>query len=483
MSTEASLSVLTLNCWGLKFVSKDRQDRLTAIGHYLADATRGYDIVGLQEVWVHDDFLRIQDLVADVLPYSKHWSSGVLGSGLAIFSKFPIVGTTMRRFALNGDPMKFYHGDWYVGKCFVSVVLAHPTCGEIEVFNTHLHAGYDPAGTPDSYLGCRVGEAWEMASLVKAATTQGRHVLSLGDYNSDPNSMVVRLMTKQGGLTDSWKKIHPEPHPIPAGLTPEEGVAIMGVTCDSSLNTWSKHVALNYLTNDAIGERLDYVFYRETPELICKSVEVAVREQISGIGAAKSSLKNYSDHFGVHATFVIRPAVYHFQTRKPLVASSAGSSTSLGQNRTATEEEQELSMEELELIVLTLDQHRLATAKRCHLELTLLTPVMVVCTIGLIISFLWIQPRYVALIIALVLSAFSSAWIVHFLYGFLFGGEMASAFMNTIQEVKTVIHYRQLVEQNARSTNVNVGSDSPLTRVSSGSGGSGHGSRGGLLQK
>jgi len=109
-----------------------------AIGRYIADSSRGYDIVGLQEIWVYDDYLRIKDLVQDTLPYSKHWHSGVLGSGLIIFSKFPIVSTMMRRFALNGDPFKFYHGDWYVGKCCVSATVVHPTCGEIEVFNTHV---------------------------------------------------------------------------------------------------------------------------------------------------------------------------------------------------------------------------------------------------------------------------------------------------------------------------------------------------------
>ncbi|KAF9410898.1 phospholipase C type enzyme, partial [Podila epigama] len=300
MSTE--LSVLTLNCWGLKFVAKDREERLGAIGRYLADSSLGYDIVGLQEVWVYDDFLRIKDLVRENLPYAKHWYSGALGSGLVILSKYPIVSSTMRRFALNGDPFKFFHGDWYVGKCFVSAVIAHPTCGEIEVFNTHLHAGYDPVGTVDRYLGCRVGEAWEMSSVIKAATSQGRHVISLGDYNSAPNSLVINLITKQGGLTDSWAKLHPAPtNPIPSGLTPEEGVSIMGVTCDTPLNSWSKHTWLNHHTNDPIGERLDYIFYRETPELTLAHVKVAVMEKITGIGKTNAGSKNYSDHFGVNA--------------------------------------------------------------------------------------------------------------------------------------------------------------------------------------
>lgn len=100
--------------------------------------------MGLQEVWVYDDYLRIRDLVQETLPHTKHWNSGVLGSGLVILSKYPIVSTTMRRFALNGDPFKVFHGDWYVGKCFVSATVVHPTCGEIEIFNTHVRV----VGTP-----------------------------------------------------------------------------------------------------------------------------------------------------------------------------------------------------------------------------------------------------------------------------------------------------------------------------------------------
>ncbi|KAF9965507.1 hypothetical protein BGZ70_004703 [Mortierella alpina] len=479
---------------GLKFVAKERQDRLTAIGRYLADASRGYDIVGLQEVWVYDDYLRIRDLVQETLPHTKHWNSGVLGSGLVILSKYPIVSTTMRRFALNGDPFKVFHGDWYVGKCFVSATVVHPTCGEIEVFNTHLHAGYDPVGTPDSYLGCRVGEAWEMASAVKAATTQGRHVISLGDYNSAPNSLVVQLMRKQGGLTDAWDRIHPEPRdPIPTGLTPEEGVAIMGVTCDTPLNTWSKHTWHNYLTNDLIGERLDYIFYRETPEMACTKVEVAVREQISGIGKPNSGVKNYSDHFGVHASFTLQPAVYHYQNRKPLMplsdsvmsmgtavtvvpltTSPTSSSSTTATAAAAAEEgvkEQGMSVDMLEQILLILKQHLAKAQAYSKRELTIVFPIMLILALGLIISFFWIEPKWASFIVALVLSALSSAWIVHFLYGFLYGGETNSSYTNVIQEVQTVLDYKRQSERNPL-----LGS-APVSRASSSRG------RHGLLQK
>ncbi|KAF9083468.1 phospholipase C type enzyme [Mortierella sp. AD031] len=469
MSNGTPLSVLTLNCWGLKYIAKDRQDRLAAIGRYLADPARGYDIVGLQEVWVEDDYLQVKELVKDVLPYTKKWHSGALGSsGLVVLSKFPIVATTHRRFALNGDPFKFFHGDWYVGKCFVSATIVHPTCGEIEVFNTHLHAGYDPVGTPDSYLGCRVGEAWEMASLVKAATTQGRHVISLGDYNSAPNSMVIQLLKKQGGLTDSWNRMHPEPRdPIPTGLAPEEGVTIMGVTCDTPLNNWAGHHWLNYLTNDPVGERLDYIFFKETPEMTCTHVEVAVRDKISGIGKPNSGLKNYSDHFGVNAKFLLRPAVYHFQNRIPALSLS-DSSVSMGaasvtsptaSSLTATQgKEQELTVDLLEEILLVLKQHLAKSDARRKLELTVVFPLMLAGVLGLNVAYLWIKPQWAAFIVSWVASALSSGWIVHFLYGLLYGGETNSAFSNTIQEVQTVLDYKLATSKDYKAFSVGGGS-------------------------
>ncbi|KAG0348473.1 phospholipase C type enzyme [Podila humilis] len=472
----SEISVLTLNCWGLKFVSKEREDRLTAIGRYLADQSRGFDIVGLQEVWVYDDFLKIKDLVRDSLPYAKHWNSGALGAGLVVLSRFPIVASKIHRFALNGDPFKVTHGDWFVGKCCVSATVAHPTCGEIEVFNTHLHAGYDPVGTVDRYLGCRVGEAWEMSSLVQAATTQGRHVLSLGDYNSAPNSLVVGLLTKKGGLTDSWTHLHPAPiNPVPSGLTPEEGVSIMGVTCDTPLNTWTNHTWINHHTNDPIGERLDYIFFRETPELTCTHVEVAVREQISGIGAPNSGVKNYSDHFGVNAKFALKPAVYHFENRtnKPSVVSDPflagnGQPPSPAADSVATKTSgggDTVSVEMLEEIFLLLQQYKELTLKSPRLELKVVFPLLLIGKIGLIIANFFVETSWVAGILTLLVGVLGAAWITHFLYGFLYGRETEGVYINLLEEVQEAMEAKRATGQKSVLGSRSSSSNSQLPTV------------------
>ena len=64
--------------------------------------------------------------------------SGALGSGLVIFSRFPILAATMHPYSLNGSPIDVIAGDWFVGKGAASVVFAHPVLGEVQLFNTHV---------------------------------------------------------------------------------------------------------------------------------------------------------------------------------------------------------------------------------------------------------------------------------------------------------------------------------------------------------
>jgi sphingomyelin phosphodiesterase 2 len=66
--------------------------------------------------------------------------SGALGAGLAIFSRFPIVAATIHPYSLNGSPIDVLAGDWFVGKAAASVLVTHPTLGQVQVFNTHVSA-------------------------------------------------------------------------------------------------------------------------------------------------------------------------------------------------------------------------------------------------------------------------------------------------------------------------------------------------------
>lgn len=134
------ISVITLNCWGLKYISDLRRERLTEIGRQIAIADPQPHIVALQECFTQEDYQSIRRQTRFILPYGKFYHSGALGGGLAIFSKWPIQESTVFRYPLNGRPTAFWRGDWYVGKGVACAKIRYGPDPKhiIEVFNTHV---------------------------------------------------------------------------------------------------------------------------------------------------------------------------------------------------------------------------------------------------------------------------------------------------------------------------------------------------------
>ncbi len=136
----SEISVITLNCWGLLYLSKHRGQRLKAIGHQIANADPVPHIVALQECWTQEDYRSIRQETRFVLPFGKLYHSGAFGSGLVILSKWPIEESTMYQYPLNGRPTAFFRGDWYVGKGVACARIRYGVGQKqvIEVFNTHV---------------------------------------------------------------------------------------------------------------------------------------------------------------------------------------------------------------------------------------------------------------------------------------------------------------------------------------------------------
>ena len=70
--------------------------------------------------------------------FASRLDSGALGSGLAIFSRFPIISTHTLPYSLSGLPLHVIAGDFFVNKAAGSCVLLHPKLGEVEVWSTHV---------------------------------------------------------------------------------------------------------------------------------------------------------------------------------------------------------------------------------------------------------------------------------------------------------------------------------------------------------
>jgi sphingomyelin phosphodiesterase 2 len=318
-----SIHVLTLNCWGLKFISKYRSERLSEIGKRLASYEPRLDIVGLQECWTYKDYASIRDSTKNILPYAKFYHSGIFGGGLAIFSRWPIEDSSMFRYPLNGRPTAFFRGDWYVGKGVACTKIRMPDNQVIEVFNTHLHAPYE-AEPNDSYICHRTAQAWEIAKLMRNATERGSLVLGLGDFNMVPLSFAHVLIESRGAVKDVWRMVKPDSS-IGASVDPpekerrsrtgskatpdvEESIHHHGHTCDSILNTWrwnkAHREALEKGRDREIGlgdpdpraKRLDYIFFSGCDAgWSVSDVSVALTERHPTI---RCSL---SDHFAVRA--------------------------------------------------------------------------------------------------------------------------------------------------------------------------------------
>ncbi|KAJ5214967.1 hypothetical protein N7468_010646 [Penicillium chermesinum] len=282
--TPHSIRILTLNCWGLKYLATYRHERLAEIGRQLALANPPPEIVGLQECWTQQDYESIRDQTRHILPYAKFYFGGIFGAGLAILSKWPIEESSMYAYPLNGRPTAFFRGDWFVGKGVgCARVRFGPGADDIaEVFTTHLHAPYEREPN-DSYICHRTAQAWEISKLMRGAAERGHLVIGLGDFNMLPSSFAHRLITAQSPVRDVWRELHPDSSvgaavdavekarnkPIP---TAEFNLTENGATCDGAFNTWrwskplrkrlekGEEVNIEKDVPDPRAKRLDYIF-------------------------------------------------------------------------------------------------------------------------------------------------------------------------------------------------------------------------------
>lgn len=293
-TSPSKVKFLTLNTWGLKFVSKHRKERLRAIADKIALEHYKYDVIALQEVWCKEDWHYIEDVCKEFFPYTRIFYSGIIaGPGLAILSKIPIDSTFLYRFPINGRPSAFWRGDWYVGKS-VAVTLLRPLDADsfpLAILNSHMHAPYSLTG--DAAYHChRACQAWDFAKFSNMLAKAGYAVVIVGDLNSRPGSLPHKFLTLETTLIDSWEQLNGvQDLDKIKNLSPESQIEIGGTTCDSTLNTWRAQ------RDPTEACRLDYALI-DASKLKTISAEVRFTEQIPGIGS-------YSDHFAYSCTLQI----------------------------------------------------------------------------------------------------------------------------------------------------------------------------------
>ncbi|KAJ3567338.1 hypothetical protein NP233_g6435 [Leucocoprinus birnbaumii] len=415
MSSESQLRLLSLNCWGLKFVSKNLEERINGITNFIARTN--HDIVALQEIWVYAHYEKVRDAVQSRLPHAKFFYSGALGAGLAIFSRFPFIESSIHPYALNGEPIDVGGGDWFVGKAAASVVILHPILGRVQIFNTHLYAKGGEDG-PEYKRAHRLVCAWEFAKLARQAAENGRYVIGLGDFNSIPTTLPMTIIRDHGALHDSWAVVHPQSNSLTA-LSPEDAIVKHGITADSPVNSWS--AGKSYLGSTFWGKRLDYILYRQPrgqqyPRLCAAECKVVLTERVPGANFS------YSDHFGLEATISIQ------------LAPSDAEASSVYRNE-SDEAYTELAGPAFATIIRALSDCYRFSRERSRREL-LVFVLCLVLLIGIAVGTAWLPHSWINPVFIIFTVVVAWAGTTMFYEGFIFGNWERNALQNVIEELE-----------------------------------------------
>ncbi|XP_073994790.1 neutral sphingomyelinase [Rhodnius prolixus] len=279
---ELQLSVLSMNVWGLPEVfAKEKKKRLSAIANYLNEGN--YDVVCLQELWCIGDFKLIKSICNLTLPYAQYFHSGVFGSGLAIYSKWPILKIYYNQWSLNGYVHMLHHGDWYGGK---GVALAQIAVNEIivNVYNVHLIAKY---GDDDCYLVHRTVQAFDTAMFVDLTSPSADLTIFCGDLNSTPNDLTFKLIKAIGQLEDTF---------YAKNTNDKEPFGTYGCPSNTFSGTHS------FGNDESLGIRIDYILYRTDSNYKAEAVSYNLPTNFSPI---PGEIFSYSDHEAVEAVIVV----------------------------------------------------------------------------------------------------------------------------------------------------------------------------------
>ncbi|XP_052245094.1 putative neutral sphingomyelinase isoform X2 [Dreissena polymorpha] len=244
-----------------------------------------------QEIWHKGDFEILKTKLVNKFPYSHYYYSGSIGSGLCLFSKWPIQQTFYHKFDPNGYAHKVQHGDWFGGKG-VGMATINVDGLHVHVYVTHIHAEYDREN--DEYLAHRVAQSFSLSQLVKLTSQSADLTLVCGDLNLEPVDLGYSLIRCNACLNDAWLEKKS------SSTSNKEGL-----TCDCRSNNFCKNKV-------SAGKRIDYILYRAGKDCV-----VSVEECNVTMGTIPGKDFNYSDHEGVEAVIVMEKRQGAGQCQKP----------------------------------------------------------------------------------------------------------------------------------------------------------------------
>ncbi|MBN3297397.1 NSMA phosphodiesterase, partial [Amia calva] len=208
--------------------------------------------------------------------------SGVIGSGLAVFSRHKIHDAFLYRYSLNGYPYMAHHGDWFGGKAVGMVVLN--ICGMVaHVYVTHLHAEY--SRDKDTYLPHRVVQSWELLNFIRHTAGCADLVILGGDLNMHPQDLGNRLLRGYTGLRDAYT----------------EAEKFDG--CEEGITLIAQNPFINKkeLVPFEKGVRIDYILFKGSGKVSVKCESLSTTK-----GSVPGKSFPYSDHEALNAVLLLQ---------------------------------------------------------------------------------------------------------------------------------------------------------------------------------
>ena len=253
-----------------------------AIANKFADSN--FDILLVQELWVESDYTQMASAMHDKFPFSQYFPAGIVGSGQACFSRWPIVDIDYRRYSLAGRPERIFHGDWYSGRGASMCTVKHPDLGHINVYNTHLIASYAKNGSRDIYSIHRLSELYELVSFVDETSREEGISILAGDLNTEPEDRPYRMLLKERVL-----------------YTPLRHSMLRSIWDDNSEVPVEQRMTSglpgNVFPSNGL-KQLDHILYLNNGRLRSASAEVILT------GSIPKHDYNYSDHAAISTTFL-----------------------------------------------------------------------------------------------------------------------------------------------------------------------------------
>ena len=275
------LQVASLNTWGL-ILAPFRSSRMQAIANKFVGSD--FDVLLVQELWVESDYTKMASAMHDRFPFSQYFPAGIVGSGQACFSRWPIVDIDYRRYSLAGRPERIFHGDWYSGRGASMCRVKHPELGYINLYNTHLVASYARHGSKDIYSMHRLSELYELVAFVDETSGEEGISILAGDFNTEPEDRPYRMLLRERALYT------PQRHSLLRSVWDDNS----GVPVEQRMTSG---LPGNVFPSGGL-KQLDHILYLNNGRLRSASAEVILT------GSIPKHDYNYSDHAAISTTFV-----------------------------------------------------------------------------------------------------------------------------------------------------------------------------------